>query len=155
MSQIGNKGIVPRLRVLSGGKGSSYELYVNEDNVIGRGSECTVQLIFESLSSQHASIHIEGGISTIEDLGSTNGTLLGSLEEPLELEPGTTYTLNHGDSIVFGVRSCLCVNFLLSLSSDPVFSWFACFFACAILCQNICLGIPRPFLCSTSPSTCH
>jgi pSer/pThr/pTyr-binding forkhead associated (FHA) protein len=91
-----------KLRVLSS-KANSYDLQQGR-NVIGRAGDCDVQLEHDSLSQHHALIRIDPAQCTIEDLRSTNKTLLGSLEEPLELEPGVLYTLTHGDSIILGVR---------------------------------------------------
>jgi pSer/pThr/pTyr-binding forkhead associated (FHA) protein len=93
----------PKLRVLSG-KANSYDLQQGR-NTIGRAEDCDVQLEHDSLSQHHALIRIDPAQCTLEDLRSTNKTLLGSLEEPLELEPGMLYTLSHGDSIIFGVRT--------------------------------------------------
>lgn len=44
----------------------------------GRGSECTVPLSDEYVSTQHARLLFHDGQWYIEDLGSTNGTYLGN-----------------------------------------------------------------------------
>ncbi|MGA7616568.1 MAG: FHA domain-containing protein [Thermoanaerobaculia bacterium] len=45
-------------------------------NLVGRGSECTVALGDVSVSRRHAIIEVNGDSAVLEDLGSTNGTLL-------------------------------------------------------------------------------
>lgn len=46
------------------------------ENLIGRDAECTVCVDLPNISRRHARIVITGPVATIEDLGSTNGTVL-------------------------------------------------------------------------------
>ena len=45
-------------------------------NVLGRGTEADVRLPDTGVSRKHADVQLHGGIVTVEDLGSTNGTLV-------------------------------------------------------------------------------
>lgn len=85
---------LPKLRVLGAGGGKSYDLQYGQ-NVVGKSADCGVHLDLPSLSQQHAIIRVDDdGSVSIEDLKSTNKTMLGSLEEPLELVRTTSPT-NH------------------------------------------------------------
>lgn len=70
---------------------------------IGRGPFNFVQLNSESLSSQHASIHVNMDRVSIEDLGSTNGTLINNMpvHQPTELM--------HGDVITLGTEKLMLI----------------------------------------------
>jgi pSer/pThr/pTyr-binding forkhead associated (FHA) protein len=76
--------------------GSEYELA--EDLLLGRGSQVDVQLEDPFASSRHARIVRQGQLAVIEDLGSTNGTLLNGepLRGPQPLHPGDRIRI--GDS---------------------------------------------------------
>jgi DNA-binding winged helix-turn-helix (wHTH) protein len=60
-------------------------------NVIGRDPECTVWIAAKGVSRRHACVTVEGARSTLEDLGSRNGTFLGGrrLTGPLPLVDGS------------------------------------------------------------------
>jgi FHA domain-containing protein len=45
-------------------------------NVLGRGTEADVRLPDTGVSRKHVDVQLAGGIATVEDLGSTNGTLV-------------------------------------------------------------------------------
>jgi len=45
-------------------------------NVLGRGTEADVRLPDTGVSRKHADVQLAGGTVTVEDLGSTNGTLV-------------------------------------------------------------------------------
>eukprot|EP00961_Rhodomonas_salina_P205216 2770247-Rhodomonas_salina.2 len=81
----------PKLRVLSGTeKGATFELRPGR-NLVGRADDCVVQLGTNGISKHHAVVHYESGHESacfVEDLGSTNKSLLGSLDEPVTLIPG-------------------------------------------------------------------
>jgi pSer/pThr/pTyr-binding forkhead associated (FHA) protein len=85
---------------------------------IGRGAFNFVRLESDSLSSQHASLHIENGRAIIEDLNSTNGTLINNMpvKQPTELMHGDVITLgneklmlidseNQDDATVFSLHA--------------------------------------------------
>jgi pSer/pThr/pTyr-binding forkhead associated (FHA) protein len=58
--------------------------------LIGRAPSCTLVLDDDYSSSRHARIFPQGGQWFVEDLGSTNGTFLGSakVEQPTPVPPG-------------------------------------------------------------------
>jgi hypothetical protein len=45
-------------------------------NVLGRGTDADIRLPDTGVSRKHADVQLEGGTVTVEDLGSTNGTLV-------------------------------------------------------------------------------
>jgi Protein of unknown function (DUF3662)/FHA domain len=45
-------------------------------NVLGRGTEADIRLPDTGVSRKHADVQVHGGTVTVEDLGSTNGTLV-------------------------------------------------------------------------------
>jgi DNA-binding winged helix-turn-helix (wHTH) protein len=51
---------------------------IEGENVIGRASDASVRIEAPGISRHHARIVAEGGHFTVEDLGSKNGTFLGS-----------------------------------------------------------------------------
>jgi hypothetical protein len=64
---------------------------LGEELTVGRGAGCAVVLADDTFVSQvHARIFMRGNDPYVEDLGSTNGTLLNgeSLVEPVRLRPG-------------------------------------------------------------------
>jgi DNA-binding winged helix-turn-helix (wHTH) protein len=65
-------------------------------NVVGRDRECAVRLQSATLSRRHARIIVTGGESTVEDLGSKNGTLVNGqhVQHPI--------ALTDNDEIQFG-----------------------------------------------------
>jgi hypothetical protein len=63
--------------------------------VIGRAAGCDVTLTDHKASRRHAALRVEGSIVEIEDLGSSNGTLLNA-------HPVTRRILRHGDRIRIG-----------------------------------------------------
>jgi hypothetical protein len=65
------------LRFISGKyQGGEYPLTEGQEIVIGRSSELDMVLVEEMVSRRHARILLKGGVITIEDLGSTNGTFI-------------------------------------------------------------------------------
>jgi len=75
-------------------EGSEYELAT--DLLLGRGKHADIQLSDRFASSRHARIVRQGEMAVIEDLGSTNGTLLNG--EPLR----GPQPLHAGDRIRIG-----------------------------------------------------
>jgi len=69
--------------------------------VIGRDPECTVRIDSARVSRRHARIRVGGAAATIEDLGSKNGTRIGSV--PVE----GVMALSDGDAIVIGPATLL------------------------------------------------
>lgn len=68
--------------------------------LIGRAPSCTLVLDDDYSSSRHARIFPSGDQWVLEDLGSTNGTFIGStrVTEPVQLSPGTQVRV--GQSVV-------------------------------------------------------
>src|SRR5689334_16836848 len=67
-----------------------------EDLVIGRARECNLSLLADGVSRKHARICFDGSTHTIQDLGSTNGTLLNG--EVIQ----KTRKLDHEDTVGIG-----------------------------------------------------
>ncbi|MBN1419556.1 MAG: AAA family ATPase, partial [Planctomycetes bacterium] len=71
------------------GEGMAFALPAEGTAVLGRGAESSILLAHSSVSSRHAAIHSSGGTLLLEDLGSTNGTILnGKKIERAVLRPG-------------------------------------------------------------------
>ena len=73
--------------------GRRYEL-TDSLAVIGRGPDCQVQVEDYAVSRKHATIHLDDGLFSVEDLGSRNKTFLNDVE----LAAGK-HSLNNGDKI--------------------------------------------------------
>ena len=76
-------------------------------NEVGKALTCKVCLDGEGISKVHAVITVDGAGVFVEDMNSTNKSMLGSLEEPVELVPGQKYPMEHGDVVVFGDVACV------------------------------------------------
>ena len=62
------------LRMLNGNQaGSLFELQQGR-NIIGRGSDCHIQIKSHAISKHHAEIEVSGKKLTVRDLRSRNGT---------------------------------------------------------------------------------
>jgi len=59
--------------------------------LIGRGSDAAIRLDDDYVSTRHARIGVSGGQWFVEDLGSTNGTYVGSsrISQPTSISLGT------------------------------------------------------------------
>jgi hypothetical protein len=57
------------------GPGTRHQLTTGR-NVIGRGTDADIRLPDTGVSRKHVDVVLEGGVATVEDLGSTNGTLV-------------------------------------------------------------------------------
>jgi hypothetical protein len=64
-------------------------------NVIGRGSDCDLQLLDQGISRRHVDVRYDGNTATAYDLGSTNGTTVNGREIGSQL-------LRHGDVLRIG-----------------------------------------------------
>jgi pSer/pThr/pTyr-binding forkhead associated (FHA) protein len=66
---------------------------VDGDNVIGRDPEANVQLDYSTVSRRHARVVVTATSTTLEDLGSKNGTTIGGakLAAPVELRNGDRF----------------------------------------------------------------
>ena len=84
------------LRFISGKyQGGEYPLEEGRQIVIGRSSDLDMVLVEEMVSRRHAQITMSGGVITIEDLGSTNGTFVNG--EKIKKSP-----LKEGDRVLIG-----------------------------------------------------
>ncbi len=89
-------GVLSRLWVVAGvHRGKAFRIE-NPEVQIGRATDNDVQFPDRSVSRHHCKIRRRGETWWIEDLGSTNGTLVGGT--PLR----AAQQLNHGDEVVAG-----------------------------------------------------
>ena len=88
------------------GKGKTVALK-DGANEVGRALTCQVSLDGDGISKVHAIVTVDENGVFVEDMGSTNKSMLGSLEEPVELQPGHKYPMEHGDVVVFGDVACV------------------------------------------------
>ncbi|WP_448614886.1 FhaA domain-containing protein [Modestobacter sp. URMC 112] len=65
-------------------------------NVLGRGTDADIRLPDTGVSRKHADVQLEGGTAVVEDLGSTNGTLVnGRRVGRQELADGDVIRIGH------------------------------------------------------------
>ncbi len=77
------------------GPGTRHELTTGR-NVIGRGTEADIRLPDTGVSRKHVDVVLDGGTATVEDLGSTNGTLVnGRRVSRLALADGDVIRIGH------------------------------------------------------------
>ena len=83
------------------------------ESVMGRGSNVGVWVGHPSVSRRHARISVAGGVATVEDLSSRNGTFVGStpvkgptrLEDGCELRLGAAVLVYHRGSVEISTES--------------------------------------------------
>src|SRR5687768_16090575 len=84
------------LRFISGKyQGGEFPLDEGKEIVIGRSSDLDMVLVEEMVSRRHARIRMGGGVISIEDLGSTNGTFVNG-------EKIQKAQLKEGDRVLIG-----------------------------------------------------
>ena len=94
------------LTVLRGPKeGTVYQLRDGK-TVIGRSNDVDIQINAEGVSRRHAQISEHDGVYTLEDLGSTNGTVCHGqwVEKPYELSDGDRVNLGGGVVLRFALE---------------------------------------------------
>jgi pSer/pThr/pTyr-binding forkhead associated (FHA) protein len=92
----GEQGRRYALRFVSGKyQGGEFPLSEGEDVVVGRSSDLDMVLVEEMVSRKHAVFRLTGGVLTVEDQGSTNGTFVNG-------ERIDKATLNEGDRVLIG-----------------------------------------------------
>ena len=76
-SVVGRAGSRPGIThvLVVDGPGTRHELTTGR-NVIGRGTEADIRLPDTGVSRKHVDVVLDGGTAMVEDLGSTNGTLV-------------------------------------------------------------------------------
>lgn len=81
--------------VAVGGKLRGKEFILNEgENVIGRASDCDIPIVADGISKKHLQITVNGDSAFVEDLGSSNGTLVnGKVIKKLTLKDGDKIAL--------------------------------------------------------------
>lgn len=95
-SQGGSSRTGLALRFISGKyQGGEFPLEEGQRIVIGRSSDLDMVLVEEMVSRRHAHIQMQGGVISIEDLGSTNGTFVNG-------EKIQRATLREGDRVLIG-----------------------------------------------------
>src|SRR5690606_27346493 len=97
------------LRFISGKyQGGEFPLDEFQEIVIGRSSDLDMVLVEEMVSRRHAKISLQGGVVSIEDMGSTNGTFVNG-------EKVQQATLQEGDRVLIGTS----ILKLVSIPNDP------------------------------------
>ncbi|TFV72915.1 DUF2662 domain-containing protein [Blastococcus sp. CT_GayMR19] len=77
------------------GPGTRHQLTTGR-NVIGRGTEADIRLPDTGVSRKHVDVVLDAGTATVEDLGSTNGTLVnGRRVSRLALADGDVIRIGH------------------------------------------------------------
>ena len=95
-SQPGPSRTLLALRFISGKyQGGEFPLDEGKEIVIGRSSDLDMVLVEEMVSRKHARIRMGGGVISIEDLGSTNGTFVNG-------EKIQKAQLKEGDRVLIG-----------------------------------------------------
>jgi hypothetical protein len=72
--RAGSRSSITHVLVVDG-PGTRHELSTGR-NVIGRGTEADIRLPDTGVSRKHVDVVLDGSTATVEDLGSTNGTLI-------------------------------------------------------------------------------
>ncbi|HZY01760.1 MAG TPA: FHA domain-containing protein [Dermatophilaceae bacterium] len=91
-ARASGKRVPTSLTVTEGSLAGTTLSLMDSGVLLGRNPECTLVLDDDFASGRHARIFRRDGGWFVEDLGSTNGTFLGSnrLTEPMPVEVGTT-----------------------------------------------------------------
>ncbi len=92
MSRSASKRIPTTLTVTDGSLAGTTLTLMETGVLLGRNPECTLVLDDDFASGRHARIFRRDGSWVVEDLGSTNGTYMGStrLTQPTPVEVGST-----------------------------------------------------------------
>ena len=84
------RGAPTRVVVVEGANAGDQAVLGDQPVLIGRGTDAVIRLDDDYVSTRHAQIVASGNTWYVEDLGSTNGTYVGSsrLTEPLAVTVG-------------------------------------------------------------------
>jgi pSer/pThr/pTyr-binding forkhead associated (FHA) protein len=93
----------PRLVRIMGGLKVGDEIPISGGVTIGRGQGCTLSLHDAEMSSKHAEVKVEAGVSVLVDLGSTNGSFLNDRQ----VSAHVSNPLKDGDRIRLGMTQFL------------------------------------------------
>jgi hypothetical protein len=94
----------PTVQVIDGNdKGKSAPLGAGSRLMIGRAPTCAISLNDPGVSSEHASIFLQGSIAFVEDMGSRNGVFVNN-------QKITRQQLKGGDLIVVGSTRMVVTN---------------------------------------------
>lgn len=85
------RGSPTRVEVTQGGNAGATAALANAPILIGRGTDAAIRLDDDYVSTRHARIAASGDQWFVEDLGSTNGTYIGSVRitQPTTITLGT------------------------------------------------------------------
>src|SRR3990167_7703882 len=89
----------------------------SEETLIGRSSKADIQVDQDSVSRHHAKIRVDGTRITVEDMGSTNGTIVN--DEHIE----DTMRLRNGDLVKIGrtIFKFIASNNIEAASHDEIY----------------------------------
>ncbi len=93
---LADEGGLLQVEVLGGSMDGLVHFSTGSALLLGRGEECGLVLAEDSrVSTRHAKLERREGLLWLEDLGSTNGTFLGSqrVNSPIPVAPGVCFTL--------------------------------------------------------------
>ena len=94
VGRAGSRPGVTHMLVVDG-PGTKHQLTTGR-NVIGRGTEADIRLPDTGVSRKHVDVVLDGGVAMVEDLGSTNGTLVnGRRVSRLALADGDVIRIGH------------------------------------------------------------
>jgi len=97
-AQLDTPEVAPSWLVLHAGTGDEQAMRLETDVTVGRGRACTVRVKDSRASRQHCRLARRQGVWWLEDLGSSNGTLVNGDFVPPEMP----HRLHSGDLIVVG-----------------------------------------------------
>jgi diguanylate cyclase (GGDEF)-like protein len=103
------QGLRPTLRILTGVETGRTQVIVDQETVIGRGSQCQLHIDDVSLSRRHCRILRSGDSFVIEDLASRNGTRVNGTRIAMTqtLLDGALIQLAAGVTVKFSVKDDL------------------------------------------------
>ena len=86
------------LAVIDGEEPNAVHRIVQYETIIGRGEDAQIELNDELVSKRHCLLRVEGGVCTLQELGSRNGTRVNGRK----IKDETALRLRHLDEIQIG-----------------------------------------------------